>query len=87
MSRIEMIVTRAVTGADLTLFHAEGARLKPMSETIAPVTMGGMRRSIQPAPAKWTMTPTTSSEAPAKMTPPCASEARCGSMAVPPPAT
>ena len=76
MRRIATIVTRAVTGAVLTLFHAEGARLKPMRETMAPVTIGGMSRSIQPAPAKWTIRPTTTRTAPALMTPPWASEAR-----------
>ena len=70
MSRIETIVTTAVTGACLTLFQAEGARLKPMRETIAPVTIGGMRRSIQPAPARWTTTPTSSRDRPAAMIPP-----------------
>ena len=52
ISRIETIVTVAVSGAVFTLFHALGARLKPIRETIAPVTTGGISLSIQAAPAK-----------------------------------
>ena len=44
-------VTKAVTGAELKLFQAEGARLNPMIDTMAPVTMGGMTISIHLEPA------------------------------------
>ena len=87
ISRIDTIVTSAVTGADLTLFQALGARLKPMSDTIAPVTIGGMSRSIHPAPAMWTTAPTSASAAPAAMTPPWARDALWASIGPPPPAT
>ena len=81
------MVTVAVTGACLTLFHAAGARLKPISDTMAPVTMGGMMRSIHPAPAQCTIRPTTSSSVPAEITPPWASAIFAGSSGAPPPAT
>ena len=87
ISRIDTMVTSAVTGADLTLFQALGARLKPMRDTIAPVTIGGMSRSIQPAPARCTTTPTRSRAVPADTTPPWARAALWASMAPPPPAT
>ena len=79
MTRIETIVTTAVTGPFVTLPQAAGARLKPMRATIAPVTIGGMRRSIQADPTRWTMTPTTSRHSPTEMIPPCARAALWGS--------
>jgi len=65
-------VTSAVTGATLTLFQAAGARLKPMSATMVPVTTGGIRMSIQRVPATCTTRPTTASSAPVATTPPSA---------------
>ena len=55
--------------------------------SIAPVTIGGMSRSIQPAPATWTTTPTSVSVAPAATTPPWARAALWASIGPPPPAT
>jgi hypothetical protein len=63
-------VTTAVTGAASKLFFAAGARLRPISATMAPVTMGGMSRLIQPAPNFCTMAPTRAKAAPARTTPP-----------------
>ena len=83
MTRIETIVTTAVTGPFVTLPQAAGARLKPMRETIAPVTIGGMRRSIQAEPTRWTTTPTTSRHSPTEMIPPCARAALWGSRGAP----
>ena len=64
------IVTTAVTGPSFTQFHAAGARFKPMSATIAPVTTGGMTASIHRTPAKWTTAPTRARVAPVAMMPP-----------------
>ena len=50
--RIDTIVTTAVTGPCFTQFHAAGARFRPISATIAPVTTGGIAASIQRTPAK-----------------------------------
>ena len=72
MRMIDTMVMTAVNAPSLTQFHAAGARLNPISATIAPVTTGGMTTSIHRAPAKCTTTPTRASVAPVAMMPPCA---------------
>ena len=67
-------VMSAVTGASLTFAHAVGARLKPMSATIVPVTIGGITTSIHRAPAKWTSSPMSASSTPVITTPPRATD-------------
>ena len=69
MRMIAPSVTMAVTGAVLKLFQAEGARLRPMSATIVPVTTGGMTTSIQ-----CTTTPTIISRTPVTRMPPTAAD-------------
>ncbi len=44
-------VTAAVSGAFWKFVHTEGARLKPMIATMAPLTTGGMMISIHFDPA------------------------------------
>ena len=80
-------VMKAVTGAWSKLAFAAGARFRPISATIAPVTIGGMTRLIQPAPNFCTTAPTTARVAPARTTPPsapgtpnCCWEAMIGAM-------
>ena len=80
-------VMRAVTGAASKLAFAAGARLRPISPTMAPVTMGGIRRLIQPAPNFCTTAPMIASPTPASTTPPsapatpyCCCEAMIGAM-------
>ena len=70
--QIDTIVTTAVIGPSFTQSHAAGARFRPMSATIAPVTTGGIAASIQRTPAKWTIRPTSVSVAPVAMMPPSA---------------
>ena len=65
-------VMRAVTGAASKLFFAAGARLRPISPTMAPVTIGGIRRLIHPAPNFCTIAPMIASPTPASTTPPSA---------------
>ncbi len=77
MSPLNRTVTRmmasrvisAMTGALTKLSRAAGARLNPMRATIAPDTTGGITRSIHPAPARCTTSPTTASSAPTTMIP------------------
>lgn len=77
-SRTAARVTTAMTGCAFTPplpsppSQATGARFRPISATIAPVTTGGMRASIQRAPAQCTTSPTTASRAPATTIPPSA---------------
>lgn len=80
-------VTSAVTGAFAKLSFAAGARLKPISATIAPATTGGMSASIQPVPVTTTTRPARASSTPVAAIPnsadgiPCAVEAaRIGAM-------
>ena len=54
-------VMDAVSGACWKFVHATGARLNPMSATMAPATTGGMSLSIQPMPANCTMKPIAAS--------------------------
>ena len=54
--------------------HATGARLRPISATIVPVTTGGITTSIQRDPARCTTRPTTASRSPVTMTPPRATD-------------
>ena len=63
-------VISAVTGAASKLFLAAGARLSPIRATMAPVTIGGISRLIQPAPNFCTIAPITARPAPASTTPP-----------------
>ncbi|GGH95779.1 hypothetical protein GCM10007170_22100 [Arthrobacter liuii] len=65
-------VTTAVTGAASKFCLAAGARFKPISATMAPVTMGGMSRLIQSAPNFCTTAPTSARTVPASTTPPSA---------------
>ena len=60
----------AVTGARSKLFLAAGARFKPISATIAPVTIGGISRLIHSAPNFCTTAPISASTTPASTTPP-----------------
>ncbi len=48
------------------------ARFRPITATTAPVTTGGMKRSIQPVPTRCTTTPTAAYTAPQAMMPPSA---------------
>ena len=48
---MEHRVTSAVIGATMKLSLALGARLKPISATIEPVTTGGHELGDQPVPA------------------------------------
>ena len=50
-------VIRAVMGAASKLFLAAGARFRPIRATMAPVTIGGISRLIQPAPNFCTTAP------------------------------
>ena len=61
-------VTVAMTGCRVKLFHAAGARLRPMRATIAPATTGGMSFSIQRVPTFCTMRPTSASSTPVTAT-------------------
>jgi hypothetical protein len=81
---IDPSVTRAVSGAPRKPENepsscgkpqATGARFRPMSATIVPVTTGGMSRSIQRVPARCTTTPTTVSSRPVTRMPPTATDA------------
>ncbi len=72
MSTIDSSVTTAVTGAVWTLVHATGARLRPISATIVPVTTGGIATSIQCTPILMTTRPTSASSRPVIITPPSA---------------
>ena len=72
-----MRVTSAVMGAFMKFAFALGARLKPMSATIAPVTTGGMSFVSQPVPANCTITPTKKSDRPAMTIPPSAPAGPC----------
>ena len=57
MTKIASTVIAATTGSTAERLRAAGARLSPMMATTAPVTSGGMRLSIQPAPVRWTTSP------------------------------
>ena len=46
------------------------ARFSPITATTAPVTTGGMKRSIQPVPAACTIAPMTMYSTPQAMMPP-----------------
>jgi hypothetical protein len=48
------------------------ARFRPITATTAPVTTGGMKRSIQPVPMACTSTPIRVYSAPQAMMPPSA---------------
>ena len=48
------------------------ARFRPITATTAPVTTGGMKRSIHPVPTACTMAPITKYTAPHAMMPPSA---------------
>jgi hypothetical protein len=48
------------------------ARFRPITATTAPVTTGGMKRSIQPVPMACTMAPISVYSAPQAMMPPSA---------------
>ena len=50
-------VIKAVTGARSKFVFAAGARFRPIRATIAPVTIGGISRLIQPAPNFCTTAP------------------------------
>lgn len=63
-------VTVPVTGETTKLFFAAGARLSPMSATIAPVTRGGISARSQLAPSTCTTRPMRKSVTPASTTPP-----------------
>src|SRR5665647_162959 len=65
-------VINAVTGAYWKLFFAAGARLRPISATIEPVTTGGITMSIHFEPASCTTRPTMARRMPATITPPSA---------------
>ena len=54
------------------LFFAAGARLNPISATIAPVTTGGRIRSSQCVPTRCTTAPMTISSRPSATKPPSA---------------
>ena len=69
---MEPSVTSAVTGAAVKFSLADGARLKPISATMVPVTAGGMSFCSHPVPATCTITPIRNSAAPAMITPPSA---------------
>jgi len=67
-----MIATRvivAVAGSSAKLLQAVGARLKPMSATMAPATTGGIRASTQRRPTNCTTSPTTARSTPTATTP------------------
>eukprot|EP01135_Chromosphaera_perkinsii_P010965 Nk52_evm1s2307 gene=Nk52_evmTU1s2307 len=60
----------AVT-ADCSKFsYAVGARLKPISATIEPITTGGIAAVIQPVPMRVTSRPSRASSRPVTITPP-----------------
>ncbi|MCY1251262.1 hypothetical protein D9M72_649990 [compost metagenome] len=61
---------RAVTGARSKFAFAAGARFRPISATMAPVTIGGISRLIHSAPNFWTTAPISASTTPASTTPP-----------------
>ena len=66
-------VTTAVSGAFEKLFwYVVGTRFRPMSATIEPITTGGMRWEIQPAPTFCTTRPSRASSSPVTSTPPSA---------------
>ena len=65
-------VMTAVTGAASKFILAAGARFRPISATMAPVTIGGISRLIQPAPNFCTIAPIRASATPASTTPPSA---------------
>ena len=65
-------VTRPTSGPFSKFVLAAGARLKPISATIAPVTTGGNVTSIQCVPTTCTTTPITMSTRPTATRPPSA---------------
>ncbi|STQ64146.1 Uncharacterised protein [Gordonia bronchialis] len=54
-----------------------------MSATMVPVTMGGISTSIQPVPARWLITPITTSATPTNTMPPSAEDCPCEAVAAP----
>lgn len=78
MTTIVASVTPATPTCSCTFATAVGARLKPMSATIAPVTTGGITASMTFLPADCTTAPTTMSASPVTSTPPsCAPTPYC----------
>lgn len=65
-------MTSPTTGPFSKLSLAAGARLSPISATIAPVTTGGSATSIQRVPATCTIRPMRISDKPTTNTPPSA---------------
>ena len=60
----------AVSADCLKFSYAVGARLKPISATIEPITTGGMSFPIQAVPILVTSRPSRASSAPVTRTPP-----------------
>ena len=70
-------VTSPTSGPFSKLVLAAGARLKPISATIAPVTTGGRVTSIQCVPTTCTTRPMTISVTPTATSPPSALPVPC----------
>ena len=70
-------VTRPTSGPFSKFVFAAGARLKPISATIAPVTTGGKITSIQCVPTRCTTAPMTISITPTATKPPSALPVPC----------
>ena len=81
-TRIDSMVTAATRGCAEKFVAATGARLKPISATMAPVTAGGITASSAARPAFFTMTPTRTSTMPAVMTTPDCAAMPCACVAV-----
>ena len=74
-------VTSPTTGPFSKFAFAAGARLKPISATMAPVTTGGSVASSQPVPTTCTMAPMTISSTPTATRPPSALPVPCDATA------
>lgn len=74
-------VTMPTSGPFSKLFFAAGARLNPMSATIAPVTTGGNDASSQRVPTTCTMPPITINSTPTATKPPSALPVPCAATA------
>ena len=70
-------VTMPTTGPFSKFDLAAGARLNPISATIAPVTTGGSAMSIQRVPTRWTTRPMTIKATPTATKPPSALPVPC----------
>ncbi|CAB5113066.1 unannotated protein [freshwater metagenome] len=71
---IDAKVIMPTAGLAAKLFFAAPARLRPITMTIVPVTIGGNIQLIQPIPAWRTMSPTAAKIRPVTTTPPRAAD-------------